>query len=115
MNKPFSNSSFGKKKMTKPKIAFQKSEIAAFCRRNQITRLALFGSVLTERFSPDSDVDVLVTFAPEAQIGFLALGRIQRELSALFNHPVDLVPQDGLKPIIRKSVLDNAEVIYATR
>ncbi len=99
--------------MTKPRIPIQKNELAAFCRRNQITQLALFGSVLSERFGPDSDVDVLVTFSPEARIGFLAFGRIQRELSNLLQRPVDLVPLEGLKPVIRQSVLDNAEVVYA--
>ena len=69
--------------MTKPRISIQENEIAAFCRRNQITQLALFGSVLSERFEPDSDVEVLVTFAPDAKIGFLAFSRIQRELSDL--------------------------------
>ncbi|MGD2156085.1 MAG: nucleotidyltransferase family protein [Anaerolineales bacterium] len=98
--------------MTNYKTLVQEDEIAEFCRRNQITRLALFGSVLSDRFGPDSDVDVLVTFTPDAQIGFLVLGRIQRELSELLKRPVDLVPQDGLKPIIRKSVLENAEVLY---
>jgi len=100
--------------MTKPRIPIQKNEIAAFCRRNQITQLALFGSVLSERFEPDSDVDVLVTFAPDVKIGFLAFGRIQRELSELLQRPVDLVPQDGLKPMLRQSILDTSEVVYAT-
>jgi predicted nucleotidyltransferase len=99
--------------MTKPRIPIKKNEIAEFCRRNQITQLALFGSVLSECFGPDSDVDVLVTFSPEARIGFLAFGRIQRELSDLLQRPVDLVPKDGLKPVIRQSVMDSAEVVYA--
>jgi predicted nucleotidyltransferase len=98
--------------MTRPKISIQKNELAAFCRRNQIIQLALFGSVLNECFEPDSDVAVLVTFAPDVQIGFLAFGRIQRELADLLQHPVDLVPQDGLKPLIRQSILDSAEVVY---
>jgi len=72
--------------MTHPKISIQENELAAFCRRNQITQLALFGSVLSERFEPDSDVDVLVSFAPDAQIGFLAFGRIQRGLADLLQH-----------------------------
>jgi predicted nucleotidyltransferase len=98
--------------MTHPKISIQENELATFCRRNQITQLALFGSALSGRFETDSDVDVLVTFAPDAKIGFLAFGRIQRELADLLQHPVDLVPQDGLKPLIRQSILDSAEVIY---
>jgi len=59
-------------------------------------------------------IDVLVTFEPDAKIGFLALGRLRRELEALFNRPVDLVPQDGLKSRVRDSVLASAEPIYAT-
>jgi hypothetical protein len=78
-----------------------------------VRRLALFGSVLREDFSAESDVDVLVAFEPDAPIGFLALGQMRRELEALFNRPVDLVPQDGLKPWIRDDVLASAEAIYA--
>ena len=90
-----------------------KDEIADFCRRNQIRRLSIFGSVLREGFGPDSDVDVLVEFEPGAQIGFVALGRMQRELAALLGRPVDLVPREGLKPRIREAVLSGAEVVYA--
>ncbi|NUM44098.1 MAG: nucleotidyltransferase domain-containing protein [Anaerolineales bacterium] len=87
--------------------------LSDFCRRNQITKLALFGSVLTEQFGPESDVDVLVTFAPEAHIGFMALSRIKRELSALFKKPVDLITPDGLKANMREGVLKSAKVVYA--
>lgn len=87
--------------------------IAEFCRRNQIRELALFGSVLRKDFRADSDVDVLVEFEPEAQIGLMALGKMQRELAVLFGRSVDLVPKAGLKPIIRDSVLASAQVIYA--
>jgi predicted nucleotidyltransferase len=75
--------------------------------------LALFGSVLREDFRPDSDVDVLVAFKPEARISFVTLSRMQRELTELFQRPVDLVPMDGLKPIIRESVLSSAQEVYA--
>jgi hypothetical protein len=75
--------------------------------------LALFGSALRADFRPDSDVDILVEFAPEVRVGFMALGRMQRELEVIFQRPVDLVPREGLKPRIRKSVLDTSEVVYA--
>ena len=65
------------------RIAIPEERIAEFCRRNQVRGLALFGSVLREDL-PDSDVDLLVAFEPGARVGFLALGRMQRELSALF-------------------------------
>ena len=85
----------------------------AFCRRHNVRRFSLFGSALREDFGPESDVDVLVEFEPDAVIGFMALGRMQRELTALFARRVDLVPQDGLKPAVREAVLSSAEVLYA--
>ena len=89
--------------------------IADFCRRHRISRLALFGSVLREDFGPESDVDVLVEFKPDAEVGFMALGRIQRELAELLQRPVDLVPQTGLKPLIHESVLASSRELYAQR
>lgn len=94
-------------------IDLPQKEIAAFCRRHQVTHLSLFGSVVSDSFRPDSDVDVLVTFAPDAQVGFLKLSRMQRELSRLLGHPVDLVPESGLKPLIRDDVLATSQEIYA--
>lgn len=95
------------------KISIPTDKIAAFCRINHIRRLALFGSVLRDDFRADSDVDVLVEFEPDAKIGFLAVGRIRRELSVLLQQPVDLVIQEDLKLRIRDSVLSNAEIVYA--
>jgi len=99
--------------MTRARIPIPRERITDFCRRNQVKSLELFGSVLRADFRSDSDVDLLVEFDPMARIGFLALSRMQRELSALLEHPVDLVPKDGLKPTIREDVLASTEVIYA--
>lgn len=87
--------------------------LIAYCREHHIRKLALFGSVTRDDFREDSDIDVLVTFETEARIGFLALAKMQRELSELLARPVDLVPETGLKPIIRDEVLNSAEVLYA--
>ncbi len=95
-------------------IQIPTQDLSDFCRRNQITRLALFGSVLTERFQMESDVDVLITFAPQTRIGFLTLSRIKRELSEIFKKPVDLTTPDGLKASMREAVLKGAKVVYAT-
>lgn len=99
--------------MAESQIAIPQDQIVAFCRRNQIRSFSLFGSVLREDFAPDSDIDVLVEFDPEARIGFMALARMQRELADLLGRQVDLVPRDGLKPRIRDRVLDSAQVLYA--
>lgn len=99
--------------MTRPRIPIPQDEIVRFCLRNQVRSLALFGSVLRDDFGPDSDVDILVDFEPDAAVGLLALGRMQRELSALLARPVDLVPRQGLKPRIRAGVLASSEELYA--
>ncbi len=88
-------------------------ELAELCRRYRVRRLSLFGSVLREDFGPQSDVDLLVEFEPDAEVGFLTLSRMSRELSALLGRPVDLVPREGLKPVIRSAVLREEKVIYA--
>jgi predicted nucleotidyltransferase len=88
-------------------------ELAHFCRRYQVRELALFGSMLRQDHRPDSDVDLLVSFQPAARVTFLTLARMQRELEALLGRKVDLVPKDGLKPVIRDHVLATARVLYA--
>lgn len=98
---------------TRIQISIPKKELKEFCRRYQVRRLALFGSVLRQDFHKDSDVDVLVSFEHDAHIGFLTLSRMQRELTELFNRPVDLVLMDGLKPVIRDSVPANIVEVYA--
>ena len=87
--------------------------LADFCRRWKITRLEIFGSALRENFGPKSDIDLLVEFAPEAEISLLDWAKCQRELAALFHRRVDLVPRDCLKPLIRDAVLASAKVLYA--
>ncbi len=99
--------------MTQSNIPIPRQPLAALCRQYRIRRLELFGSVLRDDFRADSDVDVLVEFEPEAQIGLFAFQQIQAELSALLHRTVDLVPRDGLKPLIRESVLASAQEIYA--
>ena len=89
------------------------TELPAYCRRNGICRLELFGSATRADFGPQSDVDLLVEFRPEARVGFLALSRMQRELSVLFGRSVDLVPRAGLKAVIASAVLQEAEPLYA--
>jgi len=102
--------------MAKPKVEIPRGEIADFCRRWRVTELALFGSVLHEDFGPDSDVDVLVSFAPDARWSLLDLVRMQDELKAILGREVDLVQRVAVERsenyIRRKSILSNLEVIY---
>ena len=90
------------------------SELAAFCRKWQIEELSLFGSVLREDFSPESDVDVLVSFAPNARLSLFDFVEMQDELSEIFGRKVDLVSRGGLRnPFRRHEILNTRQVVYA--
>ena len=93
-------------------ISFSDEAIREICQRYGVRELSFFGSVLRTDFKPTSDVDLLVEFRPEAQVGFMTLLKMQREISLIMNRPVDLIPKGGLKPKIRSSVLANAQVFY---
>lgn len=95
-------------------IAIDRQAVADFCRRRHIVELALFGSVLRDDFTRDSDVDVLVAFAPGHTPGFVELHHMEQELSELFEgRRLDLVTRKFLNHRIRDAVLAEAEVVYA--
>lgn len=92
-------------------IRIPEAEIAAFCQRHQITRLALFGSVIRDDFGPESDIDVLVEFAPGHTPGLAFFG-MQDELTEMLGREVDLNTAGWLSPFFRDAVLAEAQVIY---
>ena len=99
--------------MVRPRIEVPRERLAELCKHHRIRRLALFGSVLRDDFSPDSDIDVLVEFEPGHTPG-LAFIRMERELSTLFQgRPVDLVTPRFLNHRIRDRVLAEAQTQYA--
>lgn len=97
-----------------PKIALDREKVAEFCQRWKITEFALFGSVLRDDFRPDSDVDVLVTFDPDAQWSLFDLVQMQDELKEMLGRKVDLVEKKGLRnPFRRHNILKTRQVVYA--
>ena len=95
------------------KIAIPKPQIAEFCRRHHIRKLALFGSVLRDDFRPDSDVDVLVEFEPDHIPGLIRFAGMELELSDILGgRKVDLNTPKFLSPYFRDEVLEEAEVQY---
>jgi predicted nucleotidyltransferase len=97
------------------RLGASSEKLAAFCRKWKITEMSLFGSVLREDFRPDSDVDVLVSFAPEAKWSLLDLPRMQVELSIILGRSADLVDINGLRnPFRRREILATREVVYAS-
>jgi uncharacterized protein len=93
--------------------------IADFCRRWQITELALFGSVLRDDFGPESDVDVLVSFDEEAHWSLFDMLRMEQQLKSILGRDVDLVERKAveLSPnyIRRRHILESVEPIYVAR
>jgi predicted nucleotidyltransferase len=102
-----------------PQIAIDEDTLRRFCNRWKVAEFALFGSVLRDDFGPDSDVDVLVTFAPEARWTLFDMVHMRKELTELFGRDVDLVSRGGLEAsrnyLRRKGILSSAQVIHVAR
>jgi hypothetical protein len=78
-----------------------------------VVEFALFGSVLREDFDINSDIDVLVTFADEAQISLFDLAQMQIELQEIFKRPVDILEKAALRnPFRKRHILATAQVVY---
>jgi len=88
--------------------------IVAFCRRWKVSRFSLFGSILTDSYSPQSDIDVLITLCEDAGLSLWDWIEMRDELQQLFGRPVDLIEESGLRnPFRRYEILRTRKVIYA--
>ena len=100
-----------------PRIPLDMEKIETFCKKWQIVEFSLFGSVLTNEFRPDSDVDVMVKFAPEARVGLFEMVDIEDELKEIIGRDVDIVTRPSVERsenyIIRKSILSSSRTVYA--
>lgn len=86
--------------------------VAEICQQHAIRELALFGSVTRDDFRPESDVDVLIDFEPDARVGLFEFVGIRDKLAALVGREVDLVTKRMLSPYFKDEVLANREVVY---
>ncbi|MBD2160767.1 nucleotidyltransferase domain-containing protein [Limnothrix sp. FACHB-1083] len=98
------------------RLAISEEQLTEVCRQWKIAELALFGSILREDFRENSDIDLLISFAPDAPQGLLTLARIKHQLEELLNRPVDLVIKEAIQEgdnwIRRQEILDTAVSIY---
>jgi predicted nucleotidyltransferase len=98
----------------KTAIPINLERVTAFCCKWKIAEFSLFGSVLRSDFRPESDVDILVNFTPEADWSLLDRVEMVDELKTIFGRDVDLVEEAGLRnPYRRRSILAGKEVLYA--
>lgn len=91
-------------------VEFEGKRLAEICRRNDVTRLRLFGSTARGEERPDSDIDLLVDFGEPK--GFFELLRLERELEEFFGRPVDLLTEAGLSPYLREPILSSASLLF---
>ena len=95
-------------------VQVPQDRIEAFCRKWKIREFALFGSVLRDDFRPDSDVDVLVTFDPDADHSFGDWLDMQDELAEMFGRKVDMVRKELIENrFIRRHIMNNHQILYA--
>ena len=95
------------------RVSLDHVKVSAFCRAHAIKRLAFFGSVLGDDFGPESDVDVLVEFRPEAKVGLFEMAGLEIELGGLLGRKVDLRTAADLSRHFRDEVVRQAAVEYA--
>jgi predicted nucleotidyltransferase len=99
-----------------PRIPIDRDKIAEFCKKHGIIEFSLFGSVLRDDFGPDSDVDVMISLAPQKQFGLFKYGRLVYDLGQLFRRDVDVVLRKEIEasanPFRKKEVLSNYHTIY---
>lgn len=94
------------------KIAFSKSKIKTFCQKYHVKKFSFFGSVLTDRFGPESDIDVLVEFDPNAHPTYLLLVDMEDDLTQLFGRRTDVRTPNEISKYYRNQVLSEAKPVY---
>lgn len=104
--------------MGKLQIQLPMDQIEAFCKKWNVQEFSLFGSVLTDKFRPDSDIDVMVEFKPKARRSLFDMVSMNDELKTIFGRDVDLMTRQAIEQsrnyIRRKSILTSMEVVYVT-
>lgn len=105
--------------MKKGSLEIPDETLADFCKRWQITELAVFGSALREDFRPESDVDFLVTYAPDKKYEPWAYFPEREELERLLHRKIDWIERKAIEKsrnaLLRRRILNSAEVIYGSR
>ena len=94
-------------------IEIDQKQLAAFCRKHHLTKLALFGSVLTDLFGPDSDVDVLFEYDPQHVPSLFDVAGMEEELGEILGRRADMRTPNDLSRYFRDEVVRTARVEYA--
>lgn len=102
--------------MSAARIDITRERIAEFCKSHHVRKHSLFGSALREDFRPDSDVDMLVSFAEDARDSLFELAVMEEELGSILGRKVDLVERESIEQsenyIRRRHILQSEEPVY---
>jgi len=101
--------------MVEEKIKYSKEQLAEFCVRNGIKKLSFFGSILTDQFTDESDVDILVEFEEKKKPGLLGLVGMEIELTEMLGRKVDLRTPEELSRHFRNDVIREAQIEYGNK
>ncbi|MBW1999022.1 MAG: nucleotidyltransferase family protein [Deltaproteobacteria bacterium] len=96
----------------KANLNIPKEKIVEFCKRKRVRKLSVFGSAVRDDFSPESDIDVLVEFEPDARVGLIRLAGLEIELGEILGRKVDLNTPGFLSKYLRDKALSEAIVHY---
>ena len=98
------------------RLGLSSTEISTFCQRWGVSAMALFGSILRDDFTQESDIDILITFTPNVRQGLLTLAKIKYELENRLHRPVDITIKESIETsdnwIRRREILTTAQTIY---
>ncbi len=101
------------------RLGLSSTEITEFCQQHGLIKLAVFGSILRDDFHADSDIDLLITFSPQARQGLLTLAKMKHELESRLHRPIDLVLERSVQMsqnwIRQREILTTAQTIYEQR
>ena len=88
-------------------------KLREYCKGQPIRRLSVFGSAVRNELTPESDIDLLVEYMPDASVGLFSMARHMREFGEICGRDVDLCTPNGLSKYIRDEVIESARLIYA--
>jgi len=94
-------------------VSFPEAALADLCRRHGVSRLSVFGSILREDFASESDVDLLVEFAPSRMPTLIGIAQLECELGELVGRKVDLRTPRELSRYFRDKVIAQARLLHA--
>lgn len=103
--------------MVTDKLPIPRKALVDFCKRWKVVEFALFGSVVRDDFALESDIDVLISYAPQSEWGLFDHIQMKQELKELFGRDVDLITKRALEQshneLLRAEILDSAKVIFS--